>query len=88
MTAYHATRALSAVLADGKVKPARMAHVYAFTDRSAADAYAAEFGYPDVVAVDVPAASVVARWAPSYCSAGKVLKIRGAVTVIHAPTEL
>lgn len=75
MIAFHATRDATAVLTDGWVRPARMKDVYAFTDRSAAEWYCQEFGYGEIVMIDVPKGSILARWTPSYCKAGRVLRI-------------
>ena len=75
MTAYHATRDPDAVRADGHVRAMRMKDVYLFTECPAAEHYAAEFGYAEVLAVTVPKGSILARWRPGYCSSGKVLRV-------------
>ena len=80
--AYHATREPDAVRAAGVVRPSRLPDVYAFTDRGAAETYAQEFGYADVVAIEVKRGFVVTRWAPSYCTAGKVLRIGAECRVV------
>lgn len=74
---FHATRAVDEVLADGFVRPMRMAHVYAFSVAEAARTYAREFGYDAVVTILVKPSSVRSRWKPAYCFDGSVLKIDG-----------
>jgi len=75
MTAYHATRDPDAVRREGVVRAMRMKDVYLFTELPAARHYAATFGYAEVVAVTVPKGSILARWRPSYCVVGRVLRV-------------
>ena len=83
MRAFHATKALDAILTDGWVRPMRMAHTYAFTERVAAEKYAVEFGYEGVVEVEVDPAAVVGRWKPSYANGAVVLKCVGALRTVR-----
>lgn len=80
--AWHATRHLADLLADGLVKPARLPFVYLFTDPDDAREYAAQFGYEAVVSVELPRESIVSRWSPSYAPRGKVLKVAGVARVL------
>lgn len=82
MRAFHATRALAAVMEDGWVRPMRMGHVYAFSTRESAEAYAQEFGYDAIVEVEIEATLIVARWRPSYAHGAIVYKILGPVAVV------
>lgn len=84
MIAYHATRALAAVLADGCVRPTRLRDVYVFDARDAAERYAATFGYEGVVAVDVLPGAVVSRWRPAYAGGARVLRVLGHVPVVSS----
>jgi hypothetical protein len=83
MRLWHATRALDAVMADGWVRPMRMAYVYAFTTREAAQKYAADFGYDAVVEVESGSAAVRGRWSPAYAGGADVVCLRDPVRVVR-----
>jgi hypothetical protein len=77
MKAYHVTDEIgyTGIIADGCIKPCRLANVYLFRNRADAEGYLVGFGKCHILEVEITSSQIESQWKPSYAKHG-VIKLK------------